>query len=382
MKITIELSKLVDVIDIAIRFVSKNSTLPILQNIYLKASIDSLIIRATDMEKYVEIEVPCDIKLEGAITINAKTFLDLLRTIEEKEVELSVNAQTNQMLIRSAEDEFEINGIPASEYVALPEIPQTNTITLETQSFIMGVERVEYTITEKNFSPVLTGVLIKTKTESTGGKKLVFVGTDSFRIAEFKIPSNIESDFSLIIPKIAINDIKSIAKYAVEKEVPDMHLKYSENLIAFAYTINDIKITATSLLIQGNFPDYEKEEIMPTTFTTTILVDKSLCEKAIKKIWILTRDINNFIQIETQGDSSILISSGKTDKGAGKTKINAIIEGEQMTFAVNGRYITDFIRAMESEELVFNLVNHQKPMIITDKGNDVYKYVVRPLINN
>jgi DNA polymerase III sliding clamp (beta) subunit (PCNA family) len=53
-----------------------------------------------------------------------------------------------------------------------------------------------------------------------------------------------------------------------------------------------------------------------------------------------------------------------------------------MTFAVNGRYITDFIRAMESEELVFNLVNHQKPMIITDKGNDVYKYVVRPLINN
>ncbi|MDR0650194.1 MAG: DNA polymerase III subunit beta [Candidatus Peribacteria bacterium] len=284
MKITIALSKLVNVVDIATRFVSKNSTLPILQNMYLKASIDSLIIRATDMEKYVEIEIPCDIKLEGAITINAKTFLDLLRTIEEKEVELSVNPQTNQMLIRSAEDEFEINGIPASEYVALPEIPQTNTIALETQSFIMGVERVEYTITEKNFSPVLTGVLIKTKTESTGGKKLVFVGTDSFRIAEFKVPSTIESDFSLIIPKIAINDIKAIAKYAVEKEVPDMHLKYSENLIAFAYTIDDIKITATSLLIQGNFPDYEREEIMPTTFTTTILVDKSLCEKAIKKI--------------------------------------------------------------------------------------------------
>jgi DNA polymerase-3 subunit beta len=167
MKINIELSKLVDVVDIATRFVSKNSTLPILQNIYLKASIDSLTIRATDMEKYVDIEIPCDIKLEGAITINAKTFLDLLRTIEEKEVEISVNPQTNQMLIRSAEDEFEINGIPASEYVALPEIPQTNVVSLETPTFITGVERVEYTITEKNFSPVLTGVLIKTKNEES-----------------------------------------------------------------------------------------------------------------------------------------------------------------------------------------------------------------------
>ena len=380
MKINIELAKLVDVVDIASRFVSKNSTLPILQNIYLKASIDSLTIRATDMEKYVDIEVPCDIKIEGAITMNAKTFLDLLRTIEEKEVEISVNMQTNQMLIKSAEDEFEINGIPASEYVALPEIPQTNNITLETQSFITGVEKVEYTITEKNFSPVLTGVLMKTKNDENG-KKIVFVGTDSFRIAEFRISSNIESDFSLIVPKIAINDIKAIAKYAVEKEVADLKVKYSENLIAFEYEIENMKIIATSLLIQGNFPDYEREEIMPTTFNNSILVDKSLCEKAIKKIWILTKDINNFVQIETQSDG-IIISSGKTDKGAGKTKINAIIEGEPITFAVNGRYITDFIRAMDSEELVFSLINNQKPMIVTDKGNESYKYVVRPLINN
>jgi len=165
MKINIELTKLVDVVDIASKFVSKNSTLPILQNIYLKASIDSLIIRATDMEKYVDIEIPCDIKIEGAITINAKTFLDILRTIEQKEIEIAVNPQSNQMQIKSAEDDFEINGIPASEYVALPEIPQTNSITLETQSLITGVEKVEYTITEKNFSPVLTGVLMKTKKE-------------------------------------------------------------------------------------------------------------------------------------------------------------------------------------------------------------------------
>jgi len=52
---------------------------------------------------------------------------------------------------------------------------------------------------------------------------------------------------------------------------------------------------------------------MPSTFNTTVIVDKSLCEKAIKKIGILTRDINNFIQIETTTDS-IIITSGKTDK--------------------------------------------------------------------
>ena len=381
MKIVIDREKLVEVSDIASRFVSRNSTLPILQNIYMKASIDTLNIRATDMEKYVDIEIPCEIKLEWAITVNAKMFLDLLKTIEEKTIEISVNMQNNVMQITSADDDFTINWIAASEYVALPELINTTNVTLETQSFLSWVNMVEYTITEKNFSPILTWVLIKTKTEDND-KKLVFVWTDSFRIAEYKIPANIESDFSLLIPKTAINDIASIAEYSLKGETPDMQMKYSDNLIWFEFTIWDIKIAATSLLIQWNFPDYEREEIMPTQFNHTILVDKTLCEKAIRKIGILTRDLNNFIQIETQWDSWIIISSGNTEKWAWKTKINAIISWDPIRFAVNWRYITDFIKMMNSDEIQFNLVTDQKPMIISDKWNENYKYVVRPLITN
>ncbi|MBQ7073608.1 hypothetical protein IJM86_00750 [bacterium] len=113
---------MVDIVDIACRFVSKNSTLPILQNIYLKASIDSLTVRATDMEKYVEMELPCNIMMEGAITVNAKMFLDVLKSIEEEKVELSV--QGEQLQIKTLGDDFKINGISAGEYVALPDAPQ------------------------------------------------------------------------------------------------------------------------------------------------------------------------------------------------------------------------------------------------------------------
>ena len=225
MKITIDREKLVEVCDIASRFVSKNSTLPILQNIYMKASIDTLNIRATDMEKYVDIEIPCKINLEWAITVNAKMFLDLLKTIDEKTIEISVNMQNNIMQIVSADDDFTINWISASEYVALPELMNTTNVNLDTQTFINWVNMVEYTITEKNFSPVLTWVFIKTKSEWEN-KKLVFVWTDSFRIAEFKLPATIESDFSLLIPKTAINDITSIAEYAAKGESPDMQMKY------------------------------------------------------------------------------------------------------------------------------------------------------------
>lgn len=377
MKISLELPKVLGLLDIASRFVSKNSTLPILQNIYLKASIDSLLIRATDMEKYIEIELPCAVQLEGSITVNAKMFLDILKTIESNTVEFSVNQQTSIMTIKTTKDTFDINGISASEYVALPEVPQENSFMLDTTIFSKGTEKVEYAITEKSFSPILTGMLMKSKTE-WDQHKIIFVGTDSFRLSEYKTLNTNTNDFSLVIPKVAITDVKYLVNYAIDKEVPEMLIKYSDNLVAFELNIEGVKIVATSLLIQGNFPEYEREEVMPTQFVTKIMLDKKDCENAIKKIWILTRDTNNFIQIETQG-TKVILSSGKTDKGAGITELPAIIDGEALTFGINGRYVTDFIRMMSSDTLIFNLVNGQKPLVLMDKDDDANRYVVRPL---
>ena len=380
MKILVQQKKALNMLDIAAKFVSKNSTLPILQNIYLKASIDSLLIRATDMEKYVEIEIPCEVQIEGAITINAKTFLDILKTIESENIELSVDQKTNIMTIKTPKDTFDINGIAASEYVALPEVPQENSFVLDTLAFSKGIDHVEYAVTEKSFSPVLTGVLMKTG-KWDASNKLIFVGTDSFRLSEYRVNHTNASDFSLIMPKALVNDMRTVVNFAIGKEVADMKVNYSENLIAFSFVIEDIKIIATSLLIQGNFPEYEREEVLPTQFVTKVMLDKNECEKAIRKIWILTRDINNFIQIETK-DSKVIISSGKTDKGAGITELAAIIDGEPLTFAVNGRYISDFIKNMESDTLVFNIINSQKPVVLMDKDEENNRYVVRPLINN
>ncbi|OQB41225.1 MAG: DNA polymerase III subunit beta [candidate division CPR1 bacterium ADurb.Bin160] len=83
-------------------------------------------------------------------------FSDIIKTIEDEQIEISTDPQTNTMIIKTRKDNFEINGISANEYVALPDVPQENTITLDTQSLSDGIAKVEYSVTEKNFSPVLT----------------------------------------------------------------------------------------------------------------------------------------------------------------------------------------------------------------------------------
>jgi DNA polymerase III sliding clamp (beta) subunit (PCNA family) len=138
----------------------------------MKSTIDSLVFKATDMEKHIEMTIPAQIKGEGSITINAKTFTNIIKSIEEEQVQLLVE---NEMLtIKSTKDKFEIKGIAASEYVALPEVHSDNQLEIDAASFITGVEKVEYTVSEKNFSPVLTGVYIRV-VEINNQKFLVFV---------------------------------------------------------------------------------------------------------------------------------------------------------------------------------------------------------------
>jgi hypothetical protein len=49
---------------------------------------------------------------------------------------------------------------------------------------------------------------------------------------------------------MSIIDIKKISDFAKEKESENVIVKYSNNLVAFEFEINDMKILATSLLIQ------------------------------------------------------------------------------------------------------------------------------------
>lgn len=107
MKLSLEVSLLSEMLDLASRFIAKSSTLPILQNIYISVANNELTLKATDMEKYILITLPIDKGDEGGITVDAKTFAEIIKTLDEDHVELSVS--NNDMLtINASKDSFTI----------------------------------------------------------------------------------------------------------------------------------------------------------------------------------------------------------------------------------------------------------------------------------
>ncbi|MBS8122498.1 DNA polymerase III subunit beta [Candidatus Vampirococcus lugosii] len=375
MNFSIKNNDLNDVLDLCMKFISKSSTLPILENICIEAGEDGVVFKATDMEKYISFKLPVDVLTEGSLTVNGKIFLDIIRNIESDVVNFNKDDRNEILYLNSNEDKFEINGIASSEYIASPKIDLDESISLSAKNFVNGISKVTYSVTERNFSPILTGLLIRSTEDG-----LAFVGTDSFRLAEYNIPVNLNKYFDIIVPKLNIIEIQKVLDFFISKGGDDFELNFSNNLISFKLKTDEFSIYLTSILIQGNFPNYKNENIMPTNSNTDFEVPKNELEKAIRKISIFTRDINNFIDLSISSSGNIFIESGQTDKGNAKTSINTKINGDDVYFGVSGKYIQDFLKNIDSDTVIVRIVDNQNPIVFKDSQDNNLTYIVRPLV--
>ena len=238
---------------------------------------------------------------------------------------------------------------------------------------------MDYAIQEKTFVPVLQGVSIKTK-EYDGLKKFSFAGSDSLRLADYKV--NYDGDLEnlqVIIPKNNITELKRGLEWYLSLGGVDVSLVMSNNLIGLEMRTQDIYIKLVSLLITGNFPDYENENVMPTKFETTVLVNKSDIEKAIRKVNILTRDTNHFVILDIKEDSIICDTWSQIDMWEAQSSIPAEVTGPGLKIGLNGKHILDIIRVIESDKLQLNFISKDKPIIVKDIDDPNFTYVCKPI---
>jgi DNA polymerase III sliding clamp (beta) subunit (PCNA family) len=75
-----------------------------------------------------------------------------------------------------------------------------------------------------------------------------------------------------------------------------------------------------------------------------------------------------------------VITSGLTEIWEWKTKIPVNVEWTEITIGINWKYILDFIKEVEGNQVIMNIVDSERPVVLKDIADDRYTYVVRPLV--
>lgn len=346
------------------RVTSKNSSLPILSSILLTTTNNTLIIRSTNLEVGVEFQIPAEVKEQGSIAIQGSLFSSILNSISEEEV-VKINVVNNICKITTKTKNITIKGLPTEDYPTIPIIESSDEFTIKSVLFIQNIKSVLMSAAVSDIKPEISSVYMYQK-----NKELVFVATDSFRLAEKKTPftgGNLNQGF--ILP---IKNITEIIKI-LEPLNENILIKTTKTQIAFITK----SVYITSRIIQGIYPDYE--QILPKTQTTEVVLLKQDLINTLKLSTIFSDKFNKTQFIIDPKIKKFIISTKNTEVGETEVSLEAAVSGEPIDISLNSRHLFDCLNTINQDSVVLNFSGAQKPVCIKGVGDDSFVYLTMPL---
>ncbi|NLE07235.1 MAG: DNA polymerase III subunit beta [Parcubacteria group bacterium] len=363
MKLECEKSKIELAIQKASRLANKHLTLPVLSCVYLDALGDKLVIKSTNLDLGVEIKVKVKIIERGVVAVPANILVGVLSSIKENN--LTFESEGDNLKIYSGKNSATIKCMPYDDFPSIPRLEEVKSIKINSNDLMLGFKSVWYSASNSNIKPELSSVYIY-----KGDNNLVFVSTDSFRLAEKKINTKISDDFPQIL--IPYKNVAEIVKF-FEDYNGDINIIFEKNQAAF---IND-EIYIVSRLIDGNFPDYK--QIIPKTFITSATILKNDFLNSLKASNVFS-DSSNQVKLKIEAnDKSLKVESKNNDIGEYKESINATVSGEGIELNFNNRYIVDCMQSILSESLTLNFAGVGKALVITGATDKSFLYIVMPM---
>ena len=355
-------------LSVVARATSNYSPLPAFSGIKIEANTDELILTGSDSDISIQTVIrnqddcKLSIKDNGAIVIEARYILEIVRKTESDEIEFEIidNALTK---ISGNGAEFKINGMKATDYPAIDFSKPKEVFSFEGHLLKQIIAQTAFATSDKETRPVLTGVNFH-----AAAGKLNCVGTDSYRLAKKELKIDSALSFNITIPA------KSLAE--VSKIVED------EDLVEIA--VNDKKaqfmINSTIIqtrLIDGAYP--ETERLIPTSYEYELSMNAHDLLGAIDRASFIKNDGVSVIKLSLDEKECILSTKALEVGSSTEVLARAIFKGEHLEISCNGRYVFDAIRALEGESVIFKFCGEMKPFIIKAAGDDDVLQLVLPV---
>jgi len=363
MKLECSSDKLKSVLIKLEKITTKNTSLPILGSVLLIFEKNNLVVRATNLSLGAEISIPSKSNEDGMLAVNGEILNGILANIWKIE-NVFLEEKNGNLLLKTKNNSILVKTYTADDFPTLPKITE-NPFKINTKSFIDGLKAVYYSSATSDIKPEFSSVYFHSDNDS-----IVFVSTDSFRLAEKRIKT---SEF-LNIPGILIptKNVSEIIRILSDIQ-GDIKICFNKNQIS----IFSENLHITSKTIDGNFPDYK--QIIPKEFSTEATVLKEDLLNSLK-ISNLFSDKFNQINIEVKPKDKVFqINSKNLDIGENNTNIESSMNGENIELSINYKYIIDCFQSIGSDSINLRFNGQNKPMTIKGTTDNSFIYLIMPM---
>lgn len=346
------------------RITGKNITLPILSCVLLEAHDSVLTIKATNLDLGIEITLPVKVIKPGTVAVSGSVLYNFISNITNDK-NISLETTGDVLTVSTKHNTSIIKTHPTEDFPIIPKVSKEKTFMFNVPGLIKGFKSVMYSSSVSTIRPVLSSVFLSSEEDS-----VVFVATDSFRLAEKKVGVKKHKEFNQIL--IPFKNVGEIIR-TMEDIKEDVEVCLNENQISFSYN----ELYLTSRVIDGVFPDYK--QIIPKETKTEVVVLKQDLISSLRISNIFSDKFSQVTFYIKPKEKIFEITTKNMDVGESTNRIDSVIKGEEFSVSFNYKYIVDCFQSIDSDSLSLSFSDVNKPMVVRGVGDSSFLYLVMPM---
>ena len=353
------------------RGVAGKSTLPVLACVLLKAEGGRLKLAATNLELGITHWVGAQIDEEGAAAIPHKLLSDVVNSLPNERVVLTLNARTQTLTLVCGRFTTNIKGIEADEFPTIPAVPADATVTLPHELFAGMVKATAFAAATGDGRPVLNGVHLRVVDGA-----LSMAAADGFRLAYYRVPIGEGSSLEAIVPSGPLAEAAHIA--TVDATPVAVSITPGGNQIGFATTATEM----VSRLVDGKFPDVLR--LIPTQSTTRAVIDVEAFRKAAKLASYFATESQNVLRLnlkaaEGSEPGAIELVSNAAEVGDSTGDVPAQVAGPATYISLNVVYLRELLDSIKTPTVSLSVNSPTSPAVFAPVGTDGYTHLIMPM---
>ncbi len=364
MNISIEKKEFSEAVHIVARFADKKSaTLAALSSILIIAGDEGIKLRATNLETGIDLKLKGKIGADGVVAIPATVLQQIAGSLTQ-DGDITLEHTGDIMRITSGTGKSSVKTIPYDDFpsIPFPENPKNRIIIpgVLLKNLFTSIASCASTSTIR---PELSSIYL-----SIEGGILTAVATDSFRLAEKKIPlSNKGTQGKFLIPAKNALDIAQ----AIPDD--DIIMSFDEHQCAFVSE----KGMLVSRLTNAVYPDYR--QIIPKESVVEAIILRKDFETALKRTTIFS-DAFQKVRISFDPKKNTFSFFAKnTDIGEASETLTARVSGGALDLSFNHRYLAAALPLTNTESISLTAAGIGRPLIVRGVGDTSLLYLVSPM---
>jgi DNA polymerase-3 subunit beta len=362
MKFVCNRSVLLKEVSIANEIIPSKNNISILSNIYIEAQENSLLIKATDMKVNFETKVPVDVKEKGAATVYGDKFLGILNTIPDGELEFEMKDVFFNIKHETKKAGSKIKTIDSDKFPEFT-VAAKDFFEIPVKEFKNMVQETIFSISDDETRYFMNGVYFE-----KADNKLVMVSTDGRRLSYISKPVSGFDDFSgVIIPPKILN---VIMKYSGDEGMIGISVADNNIYIQFG----DYKLS--SVLIEGQFPNYKR--VIPESQSYSFVVKRQEMLEALRSVSVMVEQKSHRVYMGIK-PGRLSIYCEENEFGDSQREIPCEYDGEELSIALNYRYIEEPFKVMGVDEVTIKFTESTKAITIIPKPEKDFFHIVMPM---